>query len=334
MARLIDPGAKILRHPDVLARMRRGERVWPLHVEVDCSARCNLACPHCDFAHVHDGSILPLPLARSLLSELVGRGTRAVTFSGGGEPTRNPDFPEIVTHAATGGLQVGLYTNGTNPSAYTQVLPWFSWVYVSLDAAGPDDWAARKMPRNPAVGHSLFWEVLEGISAALAYRERGEPTIGVGFLLDSANWRDAPAMAALARSLGVDYCQLRPIVAESADYGWVAEALPTLQALEGTRTYVSLDRFRELLYGSPRAYTVCRGSELVPCVTADGSVWVCPNTRGLRWLGDLKHETFAAIWARRPEQRVGPDCRVACRNHALATTLEYVCGTGPHDGFV
>ena len=65
---------------------------------------------------------------------------------------------------------------------------------------------------------------------------------------------------------------------------------------------------------------------VVPCIGADGSLWVCPNTRMIRKLGDLNKESFREIWECRPVQFVGEDCRIACRNHELNRTLEFVCG--------
>ena len=69
-------------------------------------------------------------------------------------------------------------------------------------------------------------------------------------------------------------------------------------------------------------------------VMADGTVWVCPNTRGLRSLGSLANEPFSTIWARRPTQHVGGDCRIACRNHELNRTLDYICSERLHAEFV
>lgn len=327
--RLIDPGGKILRHPDVLARIRRGEPVWPLHVELDLSNACNLRCRHCSFAYTHDGAILRPELAARILAELAAGGTRAVTFSGGGEPTCNPDFAEVVRSAADLGLSLGLYTNGVNVDPVLDVLDCFAWVYVSLDAVDAADYEARK-------GAGAFARVCEHARRLALTRRPGRTAIGVGYLLDGSNWLKADAAVALSRRIGADYCQLRPIVQDGpgAEYGWVRRALPHLEALAGPGVYVSVARLRELLDRGPRGYAVCRGSALVPCVGATGDVWVCVNTRGKRKLGCLAKDTFAAIWEARPEQVVGPDCRVACRNHALNLTLEHVCKEGQHDAFI
>jgi MoaA/NifB/PqqE/SkfB family radical SAM enzyme len=327
--RLIDPSAKILRFPDVLAAIRRGERVWPLNVEMDLTNRCNAKCQHCAFAYMRGQEMLAAALAERILGEMAAGGTGAVTFTGGGEPTLHPDFARLALYAAGLGLKVGVYTNGLRPYPLLEASHALVWCYLSLDAADAESY--REVKRVDG-----FWQVLDTAEALLANRSGGPPKIGLGFLLSATNWRDATVAADLAGRIGVDYCQFRPIVSDDpeADYSWIREAMPSLDALAGPRVYVSRGRFVELLDGEPRGYSLCRASELVPCVGADGTLWVCPNTRGKRSLGSLAEESFAALWARREAQMVGGDCRVACRNHALNKTLDYICQEGPHDAFV
>ncbi len=331
MSQYIAPASKILRHPELLTAIRAGRKVWPLNVELDPSAACNLRCRHCDFAYTHGPALLDLSLAERLFHELAAGGTKAVTFTGGGEPTMHPQFPSLAQAAAAEGLQLGLYTNGVNASRLLEGAGHFAWVYVSLDAATAEDWAAIKLPGSN--GATRFWGILETIKRIVAERRDGRPVVGVGFLLTDRNRAYVPQMAALAADLGVDYCQFRPVVGLDS-YEWVRYTLPLLEGMASEKVIVSVDRFRRLLGRTPRGYAVCRGSALVPAVGADGTVWACPNTRGLRRLGSLKEETFAAIWERRAEQLVGGDCRQECRNHSLNLTLDYVCGEGAHDGFV
>lgn len=326
MAGLIAPESKILRHPETLAQLRRGESPWPVNVEFDLTNICQLKCQHCDFEYTHDGTIMPADLAIRVLVDLARGGTRAVTFTGGGEPTLHPLFAEFCHAASKLGLAVGVYTNGVKVKRLLAAMRALRWVYVSLDALGAISYKETK-------GVDLFDLVTDGIR--LLARAKRSTTLGLGFLLHKDNYQFEMSMINLARDLGVDYCQFRPVVQEGMDYGWIPAALELLgRHSHNPDVYVSRQRFLDLHSGQARGYTVCRGSALVPCVGADGTLWVCPNTRGKRALGNLKSESFAEIWARRPVQTVGEDCRMACRNHALNETLEYVCGEGAHDAFV
>jgi cyclic pyranopterin phosphate synthase len=323
---IIDPKHKILRYPELLLQFQIEERVWPVNVEVDPSNACNLKCGHCDFAYIHGPEKLEPRIAERVFAELAGKGTRAITFTGGGEPTVSPHFEYIVGMAEAAGLDLGLYTNGLNGNTLEEVLNLFTWVYISLDACNRSTYEHVK-------GVDAYNRVVANIQSMVACRTRPGPAIGVGFLLNGDNWGSVLPMARLAEQLGADYCQFRPVVGLD-DYSWVPNALALLGIVEGPKVYVSRARFEELHRNLGRTYHECRASELVPCIGASGEVWVCPNTRGLRSLGNLHVATFAEIWSKRPAQLVGDDCRVQCRNHALNETLEYVCGKGGHDSFV
>lgn len=327
MAKLIDPGNKILRYPDVLAKMRAGEQVFPLSVEFDLSNRCTAKCGWCDFAYTHDGALMSSHLADRIFSQLAYAGVRSVTFTGGGDPSTHPDLPLLASLAKEAGLEVGLYTNGLLTKRIVQAAPSLTWAYISLDAYGSANYQQLK-------GVDGFDQASATIEA-LAKMEHG-PTVGVGMLTHADSWKYAIMAINHSRQLGADYIQFRPVVYEQpdADYSWVPSALSVLDRLAGDDVYVSRQRFLDLYNKAPRGYLICRGSALVPCVGADGTLWVCPNTRGKRALGNLGEEEFLYIWGRREEQAVGPDCRVACRNHVLNQTLEYVCGSSPHDAFV
>ncbi len=321
----IDPWNKVLRYPDRLAAIRNGERVYPLNVEFDLTNRCNLHCQHCDFAHVHDGAMMEEELAERAIRECADVGVKALTLTGGGEPTLHPRFADLCQRAYDLGMAVGVYSNGLRREALVAAAPHLAWAYISLDEVDPRSYWRRK-------GINAWWTVCANVQAIA-----GKTVVGAGFLLHGENYRQASKMVDVARDLGADYCQFRPVVGLD-DYAWVPDCLTVLGALDDPFIYVSYRRFEDLHRSAcgeyVRQYSACRGSVLVPCIGADGTVWVCPNTRGLRPLGNLKEETLRDIWARRPAQYVGADCRVACRNDALNETLEYVCSDAEHMAFV
>lgn len=324
---MIAPSTKILKRPEVLLAARRGRRLHPVNVEIDLSDRCNIECRYCDFAHWRGDTVMPLTLADGIFGQLATFGVEAVTFTGGGEPTTNPEFCNIAESAARWGFALGVYTNGVEAAPLLGVSHRFTWIYVSLDVATPSEYLEMK-------GKSYFNRVVGTVESLVKFRGVYRPAIGLGFLLKGDDIGHIPAMVNTARSLGVDYAQFRPAVGMD-DYSWVPGALDFLSRYDADPlVIIHWARFREMV-SFHRSYSVCRGSALVPCIGADGRMWVCPNTRGERLLGDLQEAAFRTVWARRGEQLVGDDCRDACRNHALNETLELVCRQpSSHDCFV
>lgn len=269
---------------------------------------------------------MPKGLAQKVLRQMNVLGVKAITFSGGGEPTTNKHFGDIVSYAAER-FKVGLYTNGLNISQVRSIANCFEWVYVSLDAADRDDFEVEK-------GIRVFQDVKINIQSL----SKKVKVLGVGFLLHFGNYRKIRQMFQLGLRLGADYVQFHPGVGLH-EYKWIPIALEVLDMLPQEKLYFPRQRFlnlseRYLTDYHDRGYVVCGGSELVPCIGADGELWVCPNTRGLRLLGNLREESFGDIWARRPTQLVKEDCRIACRNHSLNQTLAYLCEEHPHKEFV
>lgn len=319
----IDPIRKILRYPARIYSIREGYLTYPINVELDLSDRCNLKCTHCAFVHIRRDCDMSIGIVENIVSQLVCSGIQAVTLTGGGEPTMNPDFEKIVFAISQHHISIGMYTNGIKfyPDAFNKM----EWVYISLDA-----WNKRDFQRIKGV--DCFGKVVHTI-AKFAEIKR-ETTLGLGFLLNGLNFQNVQQMAELGQDLQVDYVQFRPVVGLES-YEWIEDALECLSLVDAlVPVYYPIQRFTDLRDKPPRGYEICRASVFVPCVGADGTLWVCPNTRGLRSLGSLVTNSFQNLWQRRSTQHIGKDCREMCRNHRLNQTLEYVCSRGPHDNFV
>ncbi|MGE0363350.1 MAG: radical SAM protein [Vicinamibacterales bacterium] len=354
----IDPRGKALRHLDRLAGWHRGEQPAPVTLEWDLSNRCPYGCTGCHFAYTHTrgpltrtarvlpmahdraGDLADTTLVLRVLEEAAAAGVRSVVWTGGGEPTTHPDFAEIVEHAAGCGLQQGLYTLGAlmGWDALEAVRTRCAWVVVSLDHADAITYADEKrtVPDN-------FAKAI----AAVSHLGRGPVTVGVSFLLHARNYTQAATkMLPLARSLGAAYTTFRPLVETSpafpgalaGDRRWVREAELLWPAL-AAEPDVEVDpaRFREWATWQGHGYQTCYGIRLNATITPDGRLWVCPNRREFAGscVGDLRTESFAAVWARHPGHwTVDASCRAMCRLHPINETLAAVEAPRPHEAFI
>lgn len=352
----IDPGGKVLAHCDRLAYWQAGQKPVPVKVEWDLSNVCSLGCQSCHFAHTHvagpwahvatkpasysdTGRMADSLLVLRALGEMAAVGVRSIVWSGGGEPTLHPAFADIVRHAATLGLEQGVYTLGGHITASlaASISGCLSWAVVSLDCVDAPTYATEKR-----VLPARFDDACVGVQ----HLTTAVPVVGVSFLLHAGNWRQSEAMLTLARSLGATYTTFRPTIDTSptapgvceADRAWIDEALPTLWELHAEPDVeIQPDRFVAYREWSGHGYTSCHGIKLETMVTPDGRVWLCPNRRGMAGaeLGDLREASFAAIWATHPASvPVGSDCRVMCRPHFNNQVLATVFQPRKHEAFV
>jgi len=314
---LIDPRHKILRFPDEIATLKQAGIPAVLNVEMDLSESCNARCAGCDFPDHYDGFLSP-SVEQATIHRLKLWGTKAVVFTGGGEPTVHPQWQESANRWSKD-FQLGMYTNGIKLDL-SPCDKAFKWVYVSLDAYDAESWAKYKR-----VSPDLFHKVLANIEAATYYT-----TVGVGFLIGEDNYRDVQKMAIAGLATGCSYVHFRPRW-PCDDSWWAAEARVLLHGAENMPfVRVAWDKF-EAAWKKPwrRSYTTCWASMFLRQVDVKGDVYACPTTRWLRKLGNVVDCP--------PLTRPLPvtlSCREMCRGHAMNETLDSIMAVGPHDFFV
>jgi cyclic pyranopterin phosphate synthase len=354
----IAPHAKALRHADRLVDWRNGLNPAPVTVEWDLTNVCSLGCQSCHFAHTHEagpwakvadrpqsytstGRFASVRLVHRVLGEMASAGVKGLVWSGGGEPTLHPELAHIMRLAHGYGLEQGLYTHGGHltPELVDTIKDCASWVVVSLDAADGDTYAKEK--RVPASRFDAACDGVRSLSAAGV-------TVGVSFLLHADNWRGMTDLYCFAQSLGATYTTFRPTINTSpkapgvrtGDVSWIEDAIthgPMVALSQQPDVELDVNRFREYQGWSGHGYTACRGVTLNTTITPDGRVWVCPQRRGLDGssLGDLRAESFQAIWSRHPGQwTVDEKCRVMCRLHAVNQAVAPVFDARAHEAFV
>lgn len=348
MSNYIDPRSKLLGHAEKLYALQSGRIAPPINVEIDLSNRCNLGCEWCHFAYTHTrgplakkpskfapasstpgGDLMDYELALSIIEQLAGNGVKSITWTGGGEPTLHPQFDKIISHAAQY-IEQGIYTNGSfiDPDRANLLKSTLQWVYISLDAATPEDYKACK-------GVDAFYKVLDGIHNLTAIT--GGATVGVGFLLTPRNWRDYRKMIDIGDKTGADYVQFRPTISPGEDTGWLDGCIAELSKARGIPgVEIDLSRFEMYRNWNGHGYATCYWSALQTVITPNGKVWTCVNKREhtAAEIGDLSKESFYDIWRRRQIARVDGDCRVMCRGHIPNLVLSEIMTERTHKNFI
>jgi len=191
----------------------------PLSINLDLTAACNFACPHCvDAEIVNTGTSLDLDEALLTVEHLQTRGLLSVILLGGGEPTLYRHFEEIVSHIKARGLQLGIVTNGTQLSRVARIAPLLEqhdWIRLSLDAASQATFVRSHRPKLSVSLEDIL------ISARDVKRLNPRVSLGYSFVivweglsLNGAelcpNIEEMAAATQLAGSHGFDYISFKP----------------------------------------------------------------------------------------------------------------------------
>lgn len=195
----------------------------PLSINLDVTTACNYRCDHCvDMDILNTGIRYDHDKLKDSLTEMAKRGLRSVIVIGGGEPTVDPGFEDVVRHLKALELKVGIVTNGSLPKkirAIADVLEAEDWVRLSLDSGSNETFYAMHKPGKKSL--TLDW-ICESIAAI---KEEIEPRFPIGFSYIIV-WKDCEAndakivenideivMAAeRAKRYGFDYISYKPFL--------------------------------------------------------------------------------------------------------------------------
>ena len=320
---IFNPQAKILCNMDRAVEHLQTGYTSPVLVEVDPSNACNHACSFCLSSYIHfskykgtetfSRAVMPREMLLNLCKDFVEMGVRAVNWTGGGEPTLNKHLKEAIQYCGSNGIKMGMFTNSVlfeKRDLYEALVDNMTWVRVSVDAGTKETYNSV---RRASVRQD--WDqMLKSVSKLVdTNKERGNKIdIGVGFVISPDTYEEIVDFAEVFADFDLKYCQYKPEIIIREDGGiqrdkefWLEKVEPRLEkakAILGEKFQVNGYKFNDLendteLYG--RNYKKCLGSQLSPCVGADGHVYVCTNHRGWKQYsyGSLYDgKSFKEIW--------------------------------------
>lgn len=156
---------KLIHHQQHLYKIDQGDVVAPIHVSVWPTNACQLYCEYCCFGKItRDKTELNIDDFMSAIDTLTKYGTKAIEFSGGGEPLLWKSFHTAVSYVFDKHLKLSLVTNGLLlPYISREILSKFDWIRVSIQSL---DYARKisftNIPNN--VRYSMSFIVYDEIS--------------------------------------------------------------------------------------------------------------------------------------------------------------------------
>jgi MoaA/NifB/PqqE/SkfB family radical SAM enzyme len=321
---------KIFAHKSRIKEWLRAGVSRPITFELDITNRCNNKCPACfGFSPALDDAQIKLGEIKDILRQIRALGGKAVTFTGGGEPTVHPGIKQALSFARSCGLDVALITNGLRLDAElaAAVLTNCTWTRISLDAASSKIYKATH-----GLGAEAFGRVTHNTQMLVRLKRKIKSgcTVGIGFLTGPETACDILPFAALGRRLGVDYAQYRPLLRrhgeKDIDYSCerITEAIRLAEkrfTAGGYKILNSTHKYRLIERGElGRTYCECYGHNFAAVICADMKMYVCCHMRGIGKysIGDLKKSELAEIWKSRRRKNLNAainfkDCPPLCR---------------------
>ncbi|MEK9661604.1 MAG: radical SAM/SPASM domain-containing protein [Alphaproteobacteria bacterium] len=307
---------KVLGFPDHLAALAAGRVPAPVHVRIKPINHCNHNCWYCAYRasnlqlgeHMDEADSIPAAKMTEIVDDLIAIGVKAVTFSGGGEPTLYKPLPDCVRRLAAGGIKVAALTNGSNlKGAFAAAFAEYgTWVRVSVDAWDDDSYA-----RARGVNPGSFSKLLANMRAFAATGT--VCTLGVSFIDACAAFKAASAAhvkisgAVVANDGHANNLYHRQIVAA--------------RDLEDDGFQI-VDHYHERSERFDKPYRNCPFPRFLTVIGADCGVYACQDkayTEAGR-LGSLRTRRFREFWFsdENRERLAGIDPATACRHHCVA----------------
>lgn len=318
--------AKILFHIDKLYNYIYNGDTFPLFMEISLTDICNLNCSWCITKNRKNFTIKTEPLLK-FLKEFKDCGGKAVTFSGGGEPTLHKDFVKIVEYSKSIGLELGLMTNGVFDSSLCELIDnSFKWIRISLDTVNKTKY--------------LQWKGKDRVDLILENLKRFKIT-KVGVNCNVSEDLDVSDVEALIKDTinFADYIQFRPVLPRFFKKEQINVNKEVWEYLEQYKDNdiinLSNDKIKELANSETFPFNTCEGHFFMPILNSDGDIKVCmyhPCNPNLSF-GNIYDNSFTEIWKSEKRKEAidyvrkmnyKTECQICCKLYEINKLINFI----------
>ncbi len=303
------PQLKLLNYPERIKAFLDGDPTSPpVQVEISPTNSCNAKCDWCfyvssEYKQKHSLEEIDYVALTEALGEMSEMGVKAVSWTGGGDPSTYDGIDWAIECAAGLELKQGMFTNAYKPIARPELL---DWIRVTVT----EKFVITKHVADYAT----------------------KTKVGVNFNLTQVNSKHLMLMATQAKAAGVHYFQVRPALADRWDLQTAVQKPTWLKnRFEDDQFRVVLTDYKWDDYLQPHGYKTCHGHRFVPFLWHNGDLAVCAYHFGKPefTFGNIVTDGgFKAVWhgkRRRKMLEAGigviPDCQHCCKLHEINKPL-------------
>lgn len=354
---------KIFSFPEKIKDFQEERLSAPIYVRIKPTNRCNHACRFCVYSDgttrkndrqdlhlisaMHEQMVerdtMPTDKAIELVEDLAKIGTKAVTFSGGGEPLLHRDIAKIMHRVNEVGLDLSIITNGQLLHGLkAEPLIKAKWVRISIDYTN-----AEQMVQSRNTPPGFFDQIIENITEFSKIKSP-DCDLGINFIVTNYNYQNFVPFARQLKDCGVQNIRFSPVYLQGFKEYHEPIAQRVLEQLAECQTFCDENFTINTTYDltspskSPiRPFHRCLYAQAVCVVGADLNIYACHNTaysdHGL--ITHMKDRTFSEAWfseeARQWHKTFNPSksCLHECANHNKVDLFEKLA-TGSNDSFI
>lgn len=286
-----NPGLKLTLHKE-FNELIQGNKIAPINLEVSPSGMCDSNCPWCFYKDEHKKEFIDVDKLKDALVEFKELGLKAITWTGGGEPTLHPRFTDLTRFVDDLEVEQGLITNALKTPLYDPSL--FKWIRVSVT------------PKGLNMKNLKILRKCESLGICLNQISGHNPFIDSLFLNPNSE-----------EEMEVDYIQIRPALNTKGNYSNILKPI-TNNPLFKITDYKYEDQ------SEPRQYSKCYGYNFVPFLWEDGELDVCAYHRGnLKYnIGNIYTHSVKHLLGKMPRYVETCDtCQICCKNHEINKTI-------------
>lgn len=300
---------KILCHPDKLNAILKGERTAPLYVRIKPTNVCNQNCWYCVYANdavidnraVDRRESIPWEKMREIINDLSEIGTKAITFSGGGEPLCYHHIYETLDLVRDKGIDYAMISNGQALERKArESLKEAKWLRISLDSVNPEMYQKIR-------GVNTYSKVIDNMER-FAKEKNNECVLGVNFVVTEDNYLHVYEMCKILSAIGVDNVKFAPLMVKGKipEYhmkirGDVEEQIARAKGDFQRADFAIVDKYTND-DSFDKAFTKkcrqCYIKEIFTVIGADCKVYYCHQRayteQGM--IGNLMEQSFKQLW--------------------------------------
>ena len=280
------PAIKLTRHPQYTRFLENKQGSYIINMEISPSGKCKAGCKWCFYRNNLSNEMINAYKCHQAIREMVTCGCKAITWSGGGDPTSHPDLPKLIEDNTD--IKHGLFTNALYRC---DIKPeHLEWVRIT-------------------------WTPQLTVEQILQYSFVGKVGMVVNY---SGDDKMLKAALKLAEETELDYLHVRPALGTKGNT--VNIKPPSI-----THPLLQYQGYKFSDAGIKHQYSKCMGYHFVPFISENGNVYVCNYmTTDDYKIGSIYERGISEIMqAANKSFPVIDTCQVCCKNHEINSLLNF-----------